>query len=183
VDLLKLLALFAGLTLAWVVWQNRYRFVRRSPQGSTRTKLSRSYTVQRDFLERVSPTERMKLVALAYAACGFDPHHYIVYATARELSDRKVTEVKIALRRVFGTYRFSFGIDDARGIDAHYQRMCSELSTDVEFLRIYLEHKLFFERLINKLTYSDSYFAFRNPDVVPNEDLLQLLWTENLERP
>jgi len=185
VGLLELLALVAVIILMWIAWQRRYTFVHRSPRGSTRTKLSRSYAVQRDFLERVGQAERMKLVALAYAACGFDAHHPFVYATARELSELKVVEVKIQIQfaRVFRTHRFSFDIDEARNVDAHYQLMCSRLSADVEFLRIYLEHKLFFEQLIHRLTYNDQHFAYRNPDVVPSEGLLQLLWSEYLERP
>ena len=181
--LLKLLALAVIILLAWVVWQRRHMFVRHSPQGSTRTKLSRNYKVQRDFLEKVSQTERMKLVALAYAACGFDAHHHFVHATARELSDWGTLSVKIAFRRVFKAHRFSFNIDEARNIEAHYQLMCSKLSVDVEFLRIYLEYRAFLGTLTSRLIYSEQGFAYRNPDVVPSEDVLQLLWTENLERP
>lgn len=180
---LKLLALAAGIILVWVIWQKRHTFVRHSPKGSTRTKLSRNYAVQHDFLQKVNQTERMRLVALAYAACGFDPSHHFVYATARELSEWKVLEVKIEFRRIFAAHSFSFGVGNARDIDAHYQQMCSKLSADVHLLRIYLEHRSFFERLNHRLIYNDQHFAFRNPDLVPSEDLLQLLWTENLDRP
>lgn len=181
--LLKLVTIVAAITLLWVAWKNRYRFVRRSPRGSARTKLSRNYTVQRDFLQKVSQAERMKLVALAYAACGFDAHYHIVHATARELSSHELGDIKIDLRRVFTAHHFAFDIGDARAINAHYQQMCSKLSADVEFLHIFLRHKLFFEQLLGKLACNDSYFAFRNPDIIPSEELLQLLWTENLERP
>lgn len=181
--LLKLLALAAMILLAWVVWQRRHTFVRRSPQGATRTKLSRNYTVQRDFLKRVDKTELMKLVAFAYAISGIDPHHRFVYDEALRLDATIAGCIRSAFCKNFHQQPLGFQLENARDNGPHYQQMCNVMASDVRFLQIYLLYKDFFAMMLDRLTSDTNYYAYRNSDIIPSEDVLQLLWTEYLERP
>jgi hypothetical protein len=182
-SLLKIGALVAVGILVWVAYQNRYRFVRSSPRGTTRVKMQRNHSAQKTFLREIGKSEGMKLVAFAYAISGIDPNHQSVYNKALSLDATTTGHVRSAFRKNFYEQRLNFQLDNARDHTAHYQQMCDAMAADVRFLQIYLRNKEFFAMMLNNLTSGADHYAYRNPDIMPSEETLQHLWSGYLERP
>lgn len=185
--------LVIGVFLAvvlWVLWQKRHvireRITRTSP-GTVRVSLDRNYELQRKFLVKLDPVQRMKLAGLLFAMRGSDPNHYSVYEAAQVVDYHETGEVQCAFGQLFEDLSFGFYIDTVRDHDSHYQTMCRSMSDDVRLLRIYLRHKKFIAEVLDRLnlpTGGQIYsYAQRNPDIIPSPDVMQLLWSANLERP
>lgn len=173
-------------TILWILWQKRYVIwngIMRTSPGTVKVSMDRNYTAQKVFLREIRDQESMKLVAFLYAISGIDKRYGPAFTMAALADGQQAAEICQEFRKVFGYQKFTFGVEEAYANPAHYQTMCREMGQDVRLLRIYLQHKTYLEALLSIMQNRPDFYAQRNPDIIPNPDVMQLLWSGHLERP